>query len=311
MTEPVDTAHNGPGHGAIALDKARERLDRLEHGRRTGFLVAVGRRFTEVGGSDQAGLLAIELFSTVIPLIVIGFAYFTGFAENASIGDMFIRTMNVGGDLAQTVHDTFAQSSGLRSVWSVTEMAGYLIWGIPMALTVARLFAKAWRREPFPVVIRIIRGSCWFLIYLATIFAGQRIARLGSGNVERTFTFLLSTIPSFFFWALTPVILVRNGGKGWRYLLEVGLVGLVVDSLALRLVGRVVFPILLSGWTGFGPIGVAMALMTWCGVMGVSWVITACVGAVLWERRAPIPTVLGAQANPDRTETTAQPATGA
>ena len=296
MTDASDTTDTtSHGHGAVAIDKAREQLERLERGRRTGFLVAVGRRFTEVEGSDQAGLLAIELFSTVIPLIVIGFAYFTGFAENASIGDMFIRQMNVGGELATTVHNTFAQSSGLRSVWSVGEMVGYLIWGIPMALTVARLFAKAWRREPLPIVMRILRGTCWFLIYLVTIYAGQRIARFGSGNLARTGTFLLSTTPSLFFWALTPVILVRNGGKGWRYLVEVGLVGLVVDSLALRLVGRVVFPILLSGWTGFGPIGVAMALMTWCGVIGVSWVVTACVGAVLWERRAPTSIVLESQ----------------
>ena len=53
-----------------------------------------------------------------------------------------------------------------------------------------------------------------------------------------------------------------------------------------------------------GPIGVAMALMTWCGVIGIGWVLTACVGAVLWERTAPPETVIESQTDvtPDRQE---------
>jgi len=38
-----------------------------------------------------------------------------------------------------------------------------------------------------------------------------------------------------------------------------------------------------------------MAIMTWCGVIGIGWVATACVGAVLWERSAPPETVIAAQ----------------
>ena len=43
--------------------------------------------------------------------------------------------------------------------------------------------------------------------------------------------------------------------------------------------------------------GVAIAIMTWCGVIGIGWVATACVGAVLWERSAPAETVIAAQAD--------------
>jgi hypothetical protein len=38
-----------------------------------------------------------------------------------------------------------------------------------------------------------------------------------------------------------------------------------------------------------------MALLTWCGVIGTGWVLTACVGAVLWERNAPPETVLASE----------------
>jgi hypothetical protein len=38
-----------------------------------------------------------------------------------------------------------------------------------------------------------------------------------------------------------------------------------------------------------------MALIMWCMVMGIGWVVTACVGAVLWERTAPPETVIESQ----------------
>jgi hypothetical protein len=79
------------------------------------------------------------------------------------------------------------------------------------------------------------------------------------------------------------------------YLVLAGLAGLVIDGIILPLGARIVFPPLMSGWDELGPIGVAMALLTWCGAIGTGWVVTACVGAVLWERTAPSETVVEAQ----------------
>ena len=107
--------------------------------------------------------------------------------------------------------------------------------------------------------------------------------------------YLLALIPVWVFWSLTPVILVRDGGHGFRYLTLAGLAGVVIDGIIIPVIGRVVFPTMIDSWTEFGPIGVAMALMTWCGLIGTGWVVTACVGAVLWERTAPTDTVLEAQ----------------
>lgn len=59
--------------------------------------------------------------------------------------------------------------------------------------------------------------------------------------------------------------------------------------------GRIVFPMLLDGWTQFGPIGVSMTIMTWVGVTGFAWVVTACAGAIVWERNAPATTVVEVQ----------------
>ena len=96
-------------------------------------------------------------------------------------------------------------------------------------------------------------------------------------------------------WSLSPVLLVRDGARGRRALVVAGLAGVIIDGIALPVASKVVFPMLLKGWEGFGPIGVSLTMMTWCGVVGIGWVVTACSGAILWERTAPTATVLDAQ----------------
>jgi hypothetical protein len=274
----------------------QERYERLETGRRTGWLVAVTRRFFAIDGLSQGGLLAIELFTTIIPLMIIGFAAFSGFAHNANIGDVFVRELGLHHPLDDTVRNTFASASGLSGTWTILGMAGWLVWGIPMSLTVSSMFSLAWVRDPFPIGSRIWRGILWFVLYLAMMSATERLAFAASHTTSsRVLLWTVGLVPCWIFWSATPVLLVRDGAKGWRYLGLAGLAGVLVDGVGLRLAMRIVFPGLLQGWTGFGPIGVAMTLMTWCGVIGVVWVVIACMGAVIWERSAPAETVIDAQ----------------
>jgi len=275
---------------------AADRYERLEEDRRTAPLVSVAKRFIEIDGPTQGALLAVELFTTVIPLMIIGFSYSAGFAENVSVANLFVRQLGLEHPLDDTVRSAFGTSSGLRSTWTIFGVAGFLVWGIPMSITVASMFAKAWRREQFAMAERVWRGALWFVLYLAMMVARERVAFVGHASFGlRALLFLASAVTVWIFWSVSPVLLVRNGGHGRRYLMLAGFAGVIVDGVVLPLAARVVFPMLLEGWTGFGPIGVAMTLMTWCGVLGIGWVVTACMGAVLWERIAPADTVVGSQ----------------
>lgn len=275
---------------------AQDRVSRLEQGRRTGLLLAVGKRFLEIDGGTYGGLMAIELFTTVLPLMILGFGYLSGFASNASVGDLFIHQLGLTGDTEQAVRAAFGTSDALRSSWTVAGLAGFLVWGIPMAITVASMFAKAWQREQFSIMQRLGRGTAWFVLYLVTLIVRERIAFGVSHEVGLQIAlFCLSLVPVWLFWTFTPVLLVREGARGRKFLAEAGLAGLVIDGVLIALATRLFFPSLLGGWTLFGPIGVAMALITWCGVLGFGWVITACFSAVLWERSAPVTTVVAAE----------------
>jgi hypothetical protein len=276
--------------------RLEERYRRLADSRKVRPAAAIVARFNEIDGGTLGVLVSIELFTTVLPLIIIGFSYLSGFAENVSPGTLFIRELGLGYPLNDRVRAAFGASSGLRSSWTFIGVAGFLVWGIPMSITIAGIFAKAWRREQFGLTERLLRGATWFVLYLTMIALRERIT-FGSDQTGaiRALLFVAAQIPVWIFWSLTPVLLVRDGGRGRTYLALAGLAGVVIDGTILPLAARILFPQLLSGWDGFGPIGVAMALIIWCMVMGIGWVVTACVGAVLWERTAPPETVIESQ----------------
>lgn len=274
-----------------------ERRRRLTESRALSPLKAVVLRFKEIDGANQGILVSVQLFTVVIPLMILGFSYFSGFAENASPGTVWIRELGLTGATSDTVRGAFGDTAALRSLWTAVGLAAFLVWGIPMAIMVASIFAKAWRREQFGVGQRLLRGTVWFALYLTMLVLRERTA-FGAEYTGATqvLMFAVALIPVWLFWSLTPLVLVRDGGHGVKYLALAGLAGVVIDGIIIPLIGRIIFPGVIDAWTSFGPIGVAMAIMTWCGVLGTGWVITACVGAVLWERTAPTDTVIGAQA---------------
>ncbi len=286
--------------GSVRSDRVHqhlaERRRRLNESRALSPLKAVLLRFKEIDGGTQGVLVSVQLFTVVIPLMILGFSYFTGFADNASPGTVWIRELGLSGATSDTVRGAFGDTAALRSLWTVVGVAAFLVWGIPMSIMVAGMFAKAWQREQFGTGQKLARGALWFLLYLTMLVLRERIA-FGAEytGVMQVLMFVIALIPVWVFWSLTPLVLVRDGGHGFAYLALAGLAGVVIDGVIVPLAGRLIFPRVIDAWTSFGPIGVAMAIMTWCGVLGTAWVITACVGAVLWERNAPTDTVLEAQ----------------
>jgi hypothetical protein len=280
--------------------EVRRRLEaryaRVAQARRLRPMTAIVARFNEIDGGMLGAMVSVQLFTTVIPLMIMGFSYMRGFADNASPGTLVIRELGLVHPASDHVRSAFGHSSALRSSWTFLGVAGFLVWGIPMGIMIAGIFAKAWRREQFSLTGRLWRGVVWFALYLTMIGFRDRIAFGGDhlGGI-RILRFVLSLIPVWIFWSLTPALLVRDGAKGRNYLMLAGLAGVVIDGIVLPLGSRWLFPPVLDGWDELGPIGVAMALLTWCGAVGTGWVVTACVGAVLWERSAPEETVVESQ----------------
>ncbi|KYH46206.1 hypothetical protein [Branchiibius sp. NY16-3462-2] len=277
-------------------------LQQLKDRQSTAFFPTVIRRFREIDGGNQAGLLSLTLFTTVLPLIILGFGYLSGFASNISVGVLFDRQLGLTGDLAKAVRDAFGTADGLRSSWTILGLAGFLVWGIPMTVQVAGIFAAAWRREMLPFSQRLWRGTVWFLAYLISLALHDMIAFGSDHPVPQGIAlYVVSLLPIWLFWTITPALLVHDGGRGARFLATAGLAGLAIDGVILPLLLRVISPPLLESWDGFGAIGVAMTIIIWCGAIAVGWVLTACCGAVLWERVAPASIVEAAESDSAQT----------
>jgi len=265
-----------------------QRYRRLVASPRLRLAVATFERFREIEGSTLGLLVSVLLFTTVLPMMILGFSYLHGFADNVSPGTIWIREVGLHRPRSDVVRLAFGEAAGLKTSWSLVGVAGFLLWGIPMSMTIAAIFAKAWRRPELSLIERGMRGSAWFVLYLVMIVCRERIV-FGSDHSHgvRVLLFVVAQVPVWIFWSLTPVLLIRRGGRGWSYLALAGFAGVVIDGLAIPLSARLIFPLVLDGWDGFGPIGVTMALLTWTTVIGTGWVVTACLGAVLWERQAP------------------------
>ena len=76
------------------------RMEELEDSRRLGTPVAATRRFFEIEGFDLSGLLALELFTTVIPLMLLGFGWASHFSSQLSFGDTLIKQLELTGAAA-------------------------------------------------------------------------------------------------------------------------------------------------------------------------------------------------------------------
>ena len=102
-----------------------ERYRRLAEARQVRPVAAVVARFNEIDGGTLGVLVSVQLFTTVIPLIIIGYSYLTGFADNVSPGTVFSRELGLVSPLTDHVRAAFGHSSGLRSSWTFLGVARF------------------------------------------------------------------------------------------------------------------------------------------------------------------------------------------
>lgn len=122
--------------------RVEDRYRQLAEMRQLRPIVAVVNRFNEIDGGTLGTVVSVQLFTTVIPLAIIGFSYLTGFADSASPGVVVSRQLGLASPLTDHVRAAFGRASGLRSNWTFFGVASFLVRGIPMSMTIAGIFAR-------------------------------------------------------------------------------------------------------------------------------------------------------------------------
>lgn len=294
----TDASDEHPTHRAAdslhrRADAIKSRTQHIVESRKLSFPKAVVGRFFEIGGTRQAMLVAFNMFIGFFPLVIIGLALVAHRRPQFSVGERLVRMIGLHGHTADIVRNAFPSSDKVLLSASVITVVSLLLSGLDVAGGVSSAFERAWKVPPRKGWQSPVRGLVWFFLVMLQFFLIVVVTRSRgrSSVVQHVVGLPLVFLVVYRFWLLTPRLLL-NKPLHRRELRPAALVG--VGGTALL---AVITQFLLPGWfdsytNGFGAVGVAFAVASFLYVVGIVWILIVVVGAVVWERNAPLDAVI-------------------
>ena len=271
----------------------RQRRDRFVALRAVSLPTSIVQRFFRIEGIRKAMLMAFNLFISTIPLIIIAFAYLSRLRRRISLSQVFIEQFHLHGQTASVISQAFPSTYNIIKVASIIAIVSFALGGFDVASVFQSTFADAWGVPRLRGWRGPARGAVWFVTVFATFGLSQILQRIPAKNGP---AFYLVTVPivmvmNYLFWLITPRLLLDNH-LACRDLRPGALLGMLA-STALWALSQIILP----GWftwygTGFGGVGIALALLSWTYVVSIVWVVIVVTSAIMWERSAPIDDVV-------------------
>jgi membrane protein len=267
-----------------------KRISALEERPVLGFPIASYRRFKEIDGKQLAFVIGGNLFISVIPLFVVGYAIIEAFNPQRTFAVVVIQRFHLTGQTADLVRQTFTNARSGRNVALSLSIVSLLVTGFGVATTVQTAYARAFRVEPLRGAEKLVRGGLWLVLMLTTTGIGLTLRYWAD---SRPWWFVAAAVPlilaaNFAFYLVTPRLLLDVPFE-WRHLVP----GAAICVVALAVVSGVsVF--LMRKWLSayghaYGGFGVALAFLSWIGVLALFWVWIGAIAGVYWERFATEP----------------------
>ena len=271
-----------PGtNGAVVDIKAK-----LESKPVIGTLLRIQDRFGEVHGAPLASGVALQIFLSLIPLLLVAIAVvgFIAGGDATFAGDVVdFLGLPAGGDAAETLRTTIESAEESRRAASVIGVVGLLWRGLAVVAAVQRAIDNVWQTKSEG--LRDKGRAVLWLLGAAVIFVAS---------------FALTTVLNFLPGFLAPlsilVGLAVNLGLfmwtflelgrlpiGWRAMLPGALVCAVGFEI-LKLVGTLYVPRLVANSSAlYGSLGIVIALLAWLAFFGRLLVYGAVVNVLSWE----------------------------
>lgn len=225
---------------------------------------------------ERSVALGSLAFTALLPLLVIAAAFLPG---TEGLANELIHRFHLTGSSATLVRQVFTRPDPEQQVLSWLGAA--LLVGSALSFTRAlqRVYEQAWRMAP-----RGLRGSLSGLAWIAgivlwsTVFAAARRWLLDRTGPIGTLVILLGG--NALLWLWTPWILLGRRVTWFRLLPSALLTSIAMTVLSAASVVWMPHAIESSSLR-YGPIGVAIALVSWLVGVGFALVVCAAVGAVL------------------------------
>lgn len=238
-------------------------------------------RVIEVEFVDRSIALASLTFTSLIPLAVVSCAVVPGIDQDG-LAAAIDRRFNLDDETAQIVDSLFAPPSDVKQTVSI--VGAVLLVGAALSFTrgMQRVYERAWQL-PQLGYRATPAGLLWLLglVVFTSIFGGIRAAIV---DVSRpVVSVVVALVLAAVVWLGSPWILLSRRVR-WRQLIPTSVLTAVAMS-ALSVAAIISMPRAIdSSAARYGPIGVAIALVSFFVAAGFVIVICAAVGAVLGQR---------------------------
>lgn len=251
-----------------------------------GPLLRVQDRFGEVQGDPLASGIALQIFLSLIPLLLVAIAV-VGFIAggDATFTDDVIDFLGIpaDGDAAGALRTTIENAEESRQAASIIGVLGLLWRGLAVIAAVQRAIDNVWQTRSAGFKDKA-RAALWLL--------GAAVIFVASFAV----TTVLNFLPGFFAPVSILVGLAVNLGLflwtyhelgrlpvGWRALLP-GAALCAVGFEVLKLIGTIYVPRLVASSSAlYGSLGIVIAILAWLAFFGRLLVYGAVVNVLRWE----------------------------
>jgi membrane protein len=227
---------------------------------------------------DRSVALGSLAFTALVPLLLIAAAYVPG---SDALSDDLIERFHLSGSSADLVRQVFAQPDDVRQSVSWLGLVLLIASSLSFTRALQRVYEHAWRLDS-----RGLRGTRAGLTWLAgvvlwvTVFATVRRWLIGLGGPAVAFVVLLGG--NAIVWLWSPHVLLAHRVAWQRLVPSAALTSVAMSAIS---VGSVVYmpQAIEDSASAYGPIGIAIALVSWLVAIGFALVACAGVGAVLGE----------------------------
>lgn len=251
-----------------------------------GPLVRIQDRFGEVQGDPLANGIALQIFLSLIPLLLVAIAVvgFVAGGDASFTGDV-VERLGLPSDspAAEALRTMIENAEESRRTASIVGVVGLLWRGLAVVAAVQRAIDNVWQTRS--AGLRDKAGAMLWLLGAGAIFATS-FAAATVLNFLPPFLAPLSILLGLtmnlglFLWTFSEL---GRLPVGWRALLP-GAALCAVGFEVLKLIGTLYVPRLVASSSAlYGSLGIVIAILAWLAFFGRLLVYGAVVNVMRWE----------------------------
>lgn len=251
-----------------------------------GAVLRVQDRFGEIQGDALASSIALQVFLSLIPILlvviaVVGFVAGDDPTFTADVIDLF--GIPTDGPAAEALTDAIDNARESRQAATIVGVLGLLWRGLAVVIAVQRAIDNVWQTTTEGMKDKA-RALGWPLgagaIFAASFTLGTVINFLPPVLAPLSILLAVAVNLGLFLWTYQEL---GRLPVGWRALLP-GAVLCAIGFEVLKLIGTVYVPRLIASSSAlYGSLGTVIALLAWLALFGRLIVYGAVVNVLRWE----------------------------